>query len=80
MNMRALLTQYIFEVMEFSSIYFVKSAVASCLGQGRTTAIVADSGHNFTTISRVQDGYQQTCNSLNFAGSLLNHSIENYLS
>jgi actin-related protein len=56
--MRAFITQYVLEELQFASIYFLKSAVATCLGQGRATALVADSGHNFTTITKVHDGFQ----------------------
>lgn len=35
----------------------MKSSVATAYSEGRSNAIVVDSGQNFTTITRIIDGY-----------------------
>jgi actin-related protein len=68
-----------FDELRLSGVYFLKSSVAVAFSEGRSNAIVVDSGHNFTTISRVVDGFPEKTVTLNFAGNIISHSLENTL-
>lgn len=55
---REQITTMVFDELRLSGLYFIKSSVANTFSQGRTSAIVVDSGHTYTSVSRVLDGYE----------------------
>lgn len=60
-------------------MYFLKNSVATALSEAKNNTIVIDSGHNFTSISRVIDGYNEKSINLNFGGSLISEEVEKVL-
>jgi actin-related protein len=60
-------------------LYFIKNSVSSAFSEAKSNAIVIDSGHNFTTVSRIIDGYNEKTITFNFAGNIISYELENYL-
>ena len=56
-ELRLKMTEFLFERMQAPSIFLCKDAVLSSFACGRSTAIVLDSGADFTTATPVHDGY-----------------------
>ena len=56
-DLRLKLTEYLFERLQAPSIFLCKDSVLSSFACGRSTAIVLDSGADFTTATPVHDGY-----------------------
>ena len=56
-DLRLKLTEFLFERMQSPSIFLCKDAVLSSFACGRSTAIVLDSGADYTTATPVHDGY-----------------------
>ena len=56
-ELRLKMTEFLFERMQAPSIFLCKDAVFSSFACGRSTAIVLDSGADFTTATPVHDGY-----------------------
>ncbi|KAF0976631.1 hypothetical protein FDP41_004530 [Naegleria fowleri] len=54
---REKLTSLIFETFNAPNFFLSKQPVLSCFANGKYTALVVDSGHNFTTVTPVLDGY-----------------------
>jgi len=68
-QMRLKLTEFLFERLQAPSIFLCKDAVLSSFACGRSTAIVLDSGAEFTTATPVHDGYAlQKCTLRNKIG------------
>jgi actin-related protein len=69
----------VFDELRLSGLYFIKSSVANSFAHGRTSAIIVDSGHTFTCMSRVLDGYEEQSTVLNFGGNSVDEQIEQLL-
>ena len=54
---RLKLTEFLFERLQAPSIFLCKDSVLSSFACGRSTAIVLDSGADYTTATPVHDGY-----------------------
>ena len=54
---RLKLTEFLFERMQAPSMFLCKDSVLSSFACGRSTAIVLDSGSDYTTATPVHDGY-----------------------
>ena len=54
---RLKLTEFLFERLQAPSIFLCKDSVLSAFSCGRSTAIILDSGSEFTTSTPVHDGY-----------------------
>lgn len=66
---RLKLTEFLFERLQAPSIFLCKDSVLSSFACGRSTAIVLDSGADFTTATPVHDGYAlQKCTLRNNIG------------
>jgi actin-related protein len=65
--------------MELSSVAFVKKPVLSAFALGRSTAVVLDSGHSFTSCSIVEDGYCAFSKTLNFGGSIIHNLVRSQI-
>lgn len=79
LKFRETLAALVFEELHLSAIYFLKSSVAAAFSEGRTNAIIVDSGHNYTCVTRVVDGYSEKSLNFNFAGNLISYELENCL-
>ena len=68
-ELRLKMTEFLFERMQAPSIFLCKDSVLSSFACGRSTAIVLDSGADFTTATPVHDGYAlQKCTLRNNLG------------
>jgi len=68
-DLRLKMTEFLFERMQAPSIFLCKDSVLSSFACGRSTAIVLDSGADFTTATPVHDGYAlQKCTLRNNIG------------
>ena len=68
-ELRLKLTEFLFERFEAPSIFLCKDSVLSAFACGRSTAVVLDSGADFTTATPVHDGYAlQKCTLTNNIG------------
>jgi len=68
-ELRLKMTEFLFERMQAPSIFLCKDSVLSSFACGRSTAIVLDSGSDFTTATPVHDGYAlQKCTLRNNIG------------
>ena len=56
-ELRVKLTQFLFEKLGAPSIFLCKDSVLSSFACGRSTALVLDSGADYTTATPVHDGY-----------------------
>lgn len=76
-EMRLKLTEFLFERLESPQIFLCKDAVLSSFACGRSTAIVLDSGADYTTATPVHDGYAlQKCTLRNnIGGNYLNEKL-----
>lgn len=72
-----MIAQIAFEKLNVANIYFLKSPVLSCFATGRSTAVVIDSGYNFTRVSAVHDGFilNKTAKIVPLAGKALNSEL-----
>lgn len=74
---RESIAQFAFEKLGVANIYFLKTPVLSCFATGRSTAIVVDSGYNFTRVSAVHDGFvlNKSVKTVPMAGKALNQEF-----
>jgi actin-like protein 6A len=80
-ELRLKLTEFLFERLQAPSIFLCKDSVLSSFACGRSTAIVLDSGLDFTTATPVHDGYAlQKCILRNeIGGNFINAKLEKWL-
>lgn len=80
-ELRLKLTEFLFERLGVPSIFLCKDSVLSSFACGRSTAIVLDSGADFTTATPVHDGYAlQKCILTNkIGGNFINTKLEKWL-
>jgi len=80
-ELRLKLTEFLFEKLEAPSIFLCKDSVLSSFACGRSTAIVLDSGAEFTTATPIHDGYAlQKCTLRNnIAGNKMTELLFNWL-
>ncbi len=80
-ELRLKLTEFMFERLEAPSIFLCKDSVLSSFACGRSTAIVLDSGADFTTATPVHDGYAlHKCILRNeIGGNFINAKLEKWL-
>lgn len=78
---RLKLTEFLFERLEAPSIFLCRDSVLSSFACGRSTAIVLDSGSEFTTATPVHDGYAlQKCTLRNkMGGNYISDILEKWL-
>ena len=80
-EMRLKLTEFLFERMHAPSIFLCKDSVLSSFACGRSTAIVLDSGADYTTATPVHDGYAlQKCTLRNnIGGNYITEQLSKWL-
>ena len=81
-ELRLKMTEFLFERMQAPSIFLCKDAVLSSFACGRSTAIVLDSGADFTTATPVHDGYAlQKCTLRNnIGGNFITEKLSKWIS
>jgi actin-related protein len=70
-NIRDTVCQHLLDELNIQSVYFLKGSVSTNLAQGTTSGIVVDSGHHFTTVARVHDGYQDSISIFSFGANVI---------
>lgn len=79
------MAEFMFERLGCANIYFIKNPVLSCFAtgtfliyQGRSTALVCDSGDTYTRVVSVHDGYclYKSARTVPYAGATLTENIK----
>ena len=80
-ELRLKMTEFLFERMQAPSIFLCKDSVLSSFACGRSTAIVLDSGADFTTATPVHDGYAlQKCTLRNnLSGNFITEKLNKWI-
>lgn len=70
-----------FEKLGCANVFYLKSPVLSCFATGRSTALVVDSGENYTRSVAVHEGYclLKSARVAPYGGSHLSRDIEHFI-
>ena len=81
-ELRLKMTEFLFERMQAPSIFLCKDSVLSSFACGRSTAIVLDSGSDYTTATPVHAGYAlQKCTLRNnIGGNFITEKLSKWIS
>jgi actin-related protein len=74
-------SEFLFEKLGVANVFYLKSPVLSCFSTGRSSALVVDSGHNFTRSVAVHEGYclLKSARVAAYGGSQLSQRVEDCL-
>ena len=75
LRLREDLTTLLVEELGANAVYFMKSSVATCFAEGKSTALVLDSGKNATSLSRVFDGFQEQSKWIGVGGEDISYGV-----
>ena len=78
---RLKLTEFLFEKLELPAVFICKDSVLTAFACGRSTALVLDAGHRYSTATPVHDGYalQKSIVRQNIGGESLTKMMDTYL-
>lgn len=75
------IAQLLFEKFDIPALFITKSPVLSAFSSGRSTCLVLDSGHNYTSATPINDGYalQKSLIRYNIGGEYISNELRNVL-